>query len=381
MIWLGAALALLVLAGWVTWLVRRLAVAPAWAEVLGPRRSAVVRRATVAVAALGVVAFVAAEVVQRTTDPAPWRPMLWLGLTAVAFTWYLTLGLLVVALVCGALRLARRPSARLRAARWGAVLAVLAAATTTAYGHIEAAHVRTTEHEVVVDDLGAGLDGLRVAFVSDLHVGPVRDGDFVREVVDQVAGTDADLVVLGGDYADGLHRHVGPYLDPLGDLDAPHGVVGVTGNHEFLNGDADELVARLEELGTTVLGNESVVVEAGGARLVVAGVHDAVGTGADAPDPDAALAGTTPDDAILYVAHEPSQVVTDRGVDVQLSGHTHGGQLWPFGWFVPLDQPTVAGVDDVGGVTLVTGRGAGAWGPPVRVGAPPEVVVVTLRAG
>ncbi|MDF9715347.1 metallophosphoesterase [Nocardioides sp. ChNu-153] len=381
MIWLGGALALLVLVGWVTWLVRRLAVAPAWGDVLGPRGAARVRRGTVAVAVLGVVAFAVAEVVQRTTDPAPWRPLLWLGLTAVALAWYLTLGLLLVAVTCGVLRLARRPAARLRTARWGAVLAVLAATGTTAYGHVEAAHVRTTEHEVVVADLGDGLDGLRVAFISDLHVGPVRDDDFVRAVVEQVAGTDADLVVLGGDYADGLHRHVGPYLDPLGDLDAPYGVVAVTGNHEFLNGDADELVARLEGLGITVLANESVTVEAGGARLVVAGVHDAIGTGASAPDPGAALAGTSPDDAILFVAHEPSQVVTDRGVDVQLSGHTHGGQLWPFGWFVRLDQPTVAGVDDVDGVTLVTGRGAGAWGPPVRVGAPPEVVVVTLRAG
>nr|WP_241728662.1 metallophosphoesterase [Nocardioides zeae] len=307
--------------------------------------------------------------------------MLWLGLTWVSVVWYLTLGLVLVALVCGVLRLVRRPTWRDAVARVGAVGALVAALGVTGYGLGEAADVRTSEVEVTVDDLDPGLDGLRVALVTDLHVGPVRDADFVASVVDGVQAADPDLVVLGGDYSDGPERHVGAYLDPLGELDAPYGVVAVTGNHEFINGDADEVMARLDGLGITALRNENVVVERDGARLVVAGVHDAVGEGEDAPDPDAALAGTSPDDAILYVAHEPAQVEVGRGIDVQMSGHTHGGQLWPFGYLVRLDQPTLAGVDEVEGVQVVTSRGAGAWGPPVRVAAPPEVVVVTLRAG
>lgn len=381
MIWLGLLLFLALLVGWVVWLVRRLAVAPRWDEVLPAGAARWVRRGATAFVVLGTVLLVVAEVLQRLVDPAPWRPLLWLGLTWVAVVWYLTLGLALVALVCGGLRLLRRTAWRDAVARVGAVGAVVVALGATGYGLGEAADVRTSEVEVTVDDLDPGLDGLRVALVTDLHVGPVRDVDFVASAVDRVQDADPDLVVLGGDYSDGLERHVGQYLDPLGELDAPYGTVAVTGNHEFINGDADEVMARLGGLGITVLRNENVVVERDGARLVVAGVHDAVGQGDDAPDPDAALAGTTSEDAILYVAHEPSQVESDHGIDVQMSGHTHGGQLWPFGYLVRLDQPTLAGVDEVEGVQIVTSRGAGAWGPPVRVGAPPEVVVVTLRAG
>ncbi|NEN78257.1 metallophosphoesterase [Nocardioides zeae] len=379
--WLGLLVFLALLVGWVVWLVRRLAVAPRWGEVLPASAARWVRRGAAAFVVLGTVLLVVAEVLQRLVDPAPWRPLLWLGLTWVSVVWYLTLGLVLVALVCGVLRLVRRPTWRDAVARVGAVGALVAALGVTGYGLGEAADVRTSEVEVTVDDLDPGLDGLRVALVTDLHVGPVRDADFVASVVDGVQAADPDLVVLGGDYSDGPERHVGAYLDPLGELDAPYGVVAVTGNHEFINGDADEVMARLDGLGITALRNENVVVERDGARLVVAGVHDAVGEGEDAPDPDAALAGTSPDDAILYVAHEPAQVEVGRGIDVQMSGHTHGGQLWPFGYLVRLDQPTLAGVDEVEGVQVVTSRGAGAWGPPVRVAAPPEVVVVTLRAG
>lgn len=381
MIWLGLLLFLALLVGWVVWLVRRLAVAPRWDEVLPERASRWVRRGAAGVVVLGTVLLVLAEVLQRVVDPAPWRPLLWAGLTWVSVVWYLTLGLALVALACGVLRLLRRPAWRDAVARLGAVGALAGALGVTGYGLVEASDVRTSEVETTVADLDPALDGLRIALVTDLHVGPVRDADFVAAVVDRVQEADPDLVVLGGDYTDGLERHVGEYLDPLGDLDAPYGVVAVTGNHEFINGDADEVMARLEGLGVTALRNENVLVERDGGRLVVAGVHDAVGEGDDAPDPDAALAGTEPDDAILYVAHEPSQVEADRGIDVQMSGHTHGGQLWPFGYLVRLDQPTLAGLDEVDGVQVVTSRGAGAWGPPVRVAAPPEVVVVTLRAG
>ena len=103
--------------------------------------------------------------------------------------------------------------------------------------------------------------------------------------------------------------------------------------------------------------------------------------GADAPDPDAALAGVPPGDFTLLLAHEPRQVAPGRGVDLQLSGHTHGGQLWPYGYLVRTEQPTLAGLDLVDGVPVVTSPGVGTWGPPVRVGARPEVSLVVLRAG
>lgn len=380
MILLGLLAAVATLVAWTTWLARRLAVAPRWHEVLGERRGRWVRRATVGVVVGAAVLVVAVEVVQRLVDPAAWRPVFWLGLTWVAVLWYLTLTLAVVALVCGVLRLAGRREARDAVARYGALGAVVVTLGVTGYGLVEAGQVRTTHYDLAVEDLDPALDGTTVAFVSDLHVGPVRDADFTRSVVERVNAEEPDLVVLGGDYADGREQWVGPYLDPLGDLDPTWGTVAVTGNHEFINGDAGATMERLAGLGATVLDNRSIEVGPDGTGLVVAGVQDESGQGDDAPDPDAALAGTDPDDAILYVAHQPLQVVGDRGVDVQLSGHTHGGQLWPFGFLVGLVQPTVAGVDRVEDVLLVTGRGAGAWGPPVRVAAPPEVVVVTLHA-
>lgn len=380
MIWVGLLLAVTVLVGWMAWLVRRLGWAPRWGEVLDERKARWVRRGALALVVVGTLLLIVAEVLQRSVAPEPWRIVLWLGLTWVALLWYLTLTLLIVAIVCGLLRVAGRRAWRDRVARWGAVAAVVVATLTTGYGLVEAGLVRTTEVEVTIDDLDAGLDGLRVALVSDLHVGPVRDADFVQAVVDRVNASDPDLVVLAGDYFDGPDRFVGRYLEPLGGLDATYGAVAVTGNHEFINGDADAAMERMEGLGITLLRNESVEIERDDASLFVAGVHDPQGTGANAPDPEAALAATDPDDAILYVTHEPATLVTGRGVDLQLSGHTHGGQLWPFGLLVRLDQPTLNGLDVVDGVPILTSRGAGAWGPPVRVAAPPEVVVATLRA-
>ncbi|MDT9592523.1 metallophosphoesterase [Nocardioides zeae] len=383
--WLGLLLALALLVGWVVWLVRRLAVAPCWGEVLAEPTERRLRRGVAAAIVVGTALLVVAEVLQRSVDPGPWRPVFWVGLTWVAFVWYLTLTLALVAVVCGVLRLARRRAWRDRVARVGAIGSVAVATVVTGYGLVEAASVRTTEVDVTVADLDPALDGLRVAVVSDLHVGPVRDAGFVGSVVGRVNAADVDLVVLAGDYADGAEEHVGPYLDPLEGLEATYGAVAVTGNHEFINGDAEATLERLEGLGVTALRNDHVVVERDGAALVVAGVQDAYGTGDEAADPEAALEGVAPDEPVLYVAHQPSQVhqaaEADLGIDVQFSGHTHGGQLWPFGWLVRLDQPTLAGVDEVDGIQVVTSRGAGAWGPPVRVAAPPEVVVVTLRQG
>nr|WP_301539747.1 metallophosphoesterase [Nocardioides sp. zg-DK7169] len=216
--------------------------------------------------------------------------------------------------------------------------------------------------------------------LTDLHVGAVRGRAWVERAVEMVDAEDPDLVVLAGDLVDGRERYTGPDLAPLADLDAPLGVLAVSGNHEMETGDATAYLARWEELGITVLRNEQLVLTRDGEELVVAGIHDDTGTGDLAPDPEAALAGTAPEEYVVLVAHQPRQLVADAGVDLHLSGHTHGGQLWPFGWLVPLQQPTLAGVDEVDGVTVVTSRGFGTSGPPVRTGAAPEITVVTLHA-
>ncbi|MDN4161615.1 metallophosphoesterase [Nocardioides abyssi] len=368
-------LLLALVAWWARWLHRRLAVvngAPRWA-----------RRLSLVVVVGGLLLFVASNVAYRTIDPAPLRPVLWIGLAWLGLSWYLTAGCLLLALLALALRLLRRPAARERLLRVGTPVVVVLALVVMTVGAVVAQRPRATAYDVGSGALPTGWDGARVVLLTDLHVGVVHGEAWTRRAVDLVNEQDPDLVVLGGDLVDGRERFTGPDLAPLADLDAPLGVVAVSGNHEIESGDAPAYLERLETLGVDVLRNEHVVLERGGDPLVVAGVQDEIGTGDLAPDPDAALAGTRPEDFVVYVAHEPRQLVdavVSVGVDLQLSGHTHGGQIWPFGWFVPLQQPTLAGVDVVDGVTVVTSRGIGTSGPPVRTGAAPEITVLTLRS-
>ncbi|GGO75541.1 metallophosphoesterase [Nocardioides deserti] len=377
--WLGQVLGVLALlllvasiAWWARWLHRRLAVvsgAPRWA-----------RRLSLVVVVGGLLLYAATNVAYRTIDPAPIRPVLWLGLSWLGLAWYLTFGCVLLALASLVLRLLGCRVARERLLRVGTPVVVVLALVVMAVGAVVAQRPRVTAYDVGSAALPTGWDGARVVLLTDLHVGVVHGGAWTRRVVDLVNEQDPDLVVLGGDLVDGRERYTGPDLDPLADLDAPLGVVAVSGNHEIETGDAPAYLDRLETLGIDVLRNEHVVLQRGGDPVVVAGVHDEIGTGALEPDPAAALAGTRPEDYVVYVAHEPRQLVASAGVDLQLSGHTHGGQIWPFGWFVPLQQPTLAGVDVVDGVTVVTSRGVGTSGPPVRTGAAPEITVVTLRS-
>ena len=169
-------------------------------------------------------------------------------------------------------------------------------------------------------------------------------------------------------------------IAPLADLRAPLGVVATTGNHEMYQ-DTANWVREFESLGLRVLRNESVPLTRGDATLVLAGVHDREGDDEWAPDYAAALAGVDPSAFVLLAAHQPKQAeqVQGRGVDLQLSGHTHGGQMWPLNYVVPLQQPVLDGLERVGDVPVLTSRGVGAWGPAIRVLAPPEVPIVTLR--
>lgn len=364
-------LLLLGLALW--WLHRRLAVAPD----LGRRWQ---RGADVALAA-GVVLYVAASALLRRGDPAVTRPVVWLGMTTIAVVLYLTIGLVVLALVAAALRLAGRPDTRARVLRVGTPAVAALALLVTASGVVAATRpaVRTTEVELAA--LPAAYDGLRVVLVTDLHVGALHDASWARRIVDLVAAQDPDLVLLGGDLVDGHPEDVADELAPLADLDAPLGVHGVIGNHELITGQADarRWIEVYEALGVDVLANESVELAEG---LVLAGVHDRTGTDDLAPDPERALAGVDPDDLVLYLVHEPRQVADlprDSGVDLALAGHTHGGQLWPVTWLAGLGDPVVQGLGDVDGVPTLVSRGVGTSGPPVRVLAPAQVDLVVLR--
>ena len=355
---------------------RRLAVAPGWPVP--------VRRTVAAVLAVGWAAALSSFALQSgVVDPHRARWLAWAGLTWLALAWYLLLGVLVLGVVALATRLVRRPGARRPLLRVGTPLVVALALGTTAYGLVEASTPTVTPVAVSDADLPAEFDGLRVALVTDLHVGPVRDAGFTRRVVDQVNGQRPDVVVLGGDLVDGKVAQVADALAPLADLDAPLGVFAVTGNHEFISQEADAWMDHWETLGIDVLRNENATLTRGSASIRLAGVHDGTGRGANAPDLGRALAGVPADAFTVLAAHQPKGAEAAEGdtVDLQLSGHTHAGQLWPFRYAVLLQQPVIEGLETVGDVPVLTSRGADAWGPPVRVLAPPEIPVVTLRAG
>lgn len=369
---LGVLVALAVLALVSLWLYRRLVVV-----THAPPK---VRRAVAAVLVLGLLLYGAAQAAFRFVDPVPWRPVTWVGLTWLGLVFYLTLGLALLGLPALGLRFGRRDEARARLLRAGTPIVVALALAVTGYGLVEADRLRVTAYDVQSGALPQGFDGLRIAFVSDLHVGPARTASFTRRVVDLVNAQEPDLVLLGGDLSDGREEYVGPDLDPLADLAAPLGVFGVTGNHEFITGDTEAFLRRWERLGIRVLRNEHIVLARGGDSITLAGVHDEQGEGVYAPDPEAALAGVERETYTLFVAHEPRQAPVGKGVDLQLSGHTHGGQMWPFHYLVLLQQPTLAGLGRVGDVEMVTSRGLHAPGPPLRVLARPEITMVTISA-
>ncbi|OZE17539.1 metallophosphoesterase [Rhodococcus sp. 05-2254-6] len=322
-------------------------------------------------------------------DPSWARGPAFVGLSWLAVVLYLFLGTILVAVVCTVVRVVfaarKRDSSavRLRVSRIGSAAVALVSVVAVGYGLVEAATPRATNTDVVLDRLPAEFDGVRVALVSDLHVGPSRGVDFVQKVVDSINVQNPDVVLLDGDLIDGTVALVGEDLEPLRDLEAPLGVFAVSGNHEFYAGDGGEWLDFWSTLGIDVLRNERTTITRGDAAIDIAGINDATAPAPYEPDLAAALDGIDPDRFVLLMAHQPLQAVeaSDFGVDMQVSGHTHGGQIWPIRYLVPLQQPSVQGLDTIGNTTLYTTRGAGAWGPPVRVAAPPEIAMLELTRG
>ncbi|MFF9316314.1 metallophosphoesterase [Streptomyces sp. NPDC014735] len=220
--------------------------------------------------------------------------------------------------------------------------------------------------------------GLRIAVVSDIHLGPILGRAHTQRIVDTINRTRPDLVAVVGDLVDGTVDDLGPAAEPLAGLDARQGSFFVTGNHEYYSG-AAQWVDHVRELGLRPLENARVEIDG----FDLAGVNDIAGeTEGQGPDFEAALGDRDPARASVLLAHQPV-VIDDAvawGVDLQLSGHTHGGQLWPGDLVAELANPTVAGLDRYGDTQLYVTRGAGAWGPPVRVGAPSDITVVELAS-
>lgn len=263
---------------------------------------------------------------------------------------------------------------------------LLVAVLATAWGYLNARRrARVVSVEVPIAGLPRALQGFTIAQISDIHVGPTIKAPYLQAIVERVNQLDADMVAVTGDLVDGSVRDLGPHVAPLADLRSRHGTYFVTGNHEYYSG-AHAWIAELRRLGVRVLLNEHAVLRHGPAPLLVAGVADYSAHLFDPShrsDPQRALAGA-PDEAAVRVllAHQPrsAEAAERAGFQLQLSGHTHGGQFFPWNFFVPLQQPYTAGLHRLRRLWVYTSRGTGYWGPPKRLGAPSEITRITLVA-
>ncbi|WP_190134936.1 metallophosphoesterase [Streptomyces longispororuber] len=268
---------------------------------------------------------------------------------------------------------------RLFVARTVAAGAATVAAATVGYGTYGVLRgPRVKRVTVPLAKLPRAAHGFRIAVVSDIHLGPVLGESFARRVVDTVNSTQPDLIAIVGDLVDGDVEDLAGAARPLADLRARHGAYFVTGNHEYFSG-AEQWVEHVRSLGLRPLENARTELP----YFDLAGVNDVQGE-ADGQGPDFAKALGDRDRrrASVLLAHQPVVVhdAVEHGVDLQLSGHTHGGQLWPNNFLADLANPTLAGLERYGDTQLYVTRGAGAWGPPVRVGAPSDVTVVELAS-
>jgi predicted MPP superfamily phosphohydrolase len=332
--------------------------------------------ALLAIAALGVGA-VLTPGLERWLAP-PWLRvvsfpfLIWMGLFWLSFV-----ALAISDLVLGLMGASTADVSVPRAALVGG--GVVAAAGLALRNGLRVPAVRRVE--IALARWPQALDGFRIVQISDIHIGPLLGRGFARALTERVNALAPDLVAVTGDLVDGpvemLHDDVAPFAA----LRGRHGVFFVTGNHDVYSG-GEPWVERVRALGMRPLRNERVAI--GGAEgFDLAGVDDHRGdwVRGSSEDLDGALAGRDAARAVVLLAHDPGTFrrASTRGVDLQLSGHTHGGQIWPFNYLVRLAVPWVAGLHRVGASLLYVSRGSGFWGPPMRLFAPAEITELVLR--
>jgi predicted MPP superfamily phosphohydrolase len=310
------------------------------------------------------------------------EPLTWTGLLAMGFFSSLLVLTVVRDVLLGLLALAGAGGPSF--SRDSALAVPLLALAVTAIGFINARRLAQIKRvDVPIAGLPRELDGYAIAQISDIHVGPTIKRAYLNAIVNKVNALKPDAIAVTGDLVDGSVQRLAMHTAPLSRLAAPDGVFFVTGNHEYYSG-AEQWIAEVRRLGLRVLMNEHVIRHRGQASLMIAGVTDYTAqhfNPAHKSDPQLAVAGAPDGVAVkVLLAHQPrsAPAAADAGFDLQLSGHTHGGQFFPWNLFVPLQQPFVAGLNRVRSLWVYTSRGTGYWGPPKRFGAPSEITLVRL---
>jgi predicted MPP superfamily phosphohydrolase len=333
--------------------------------------------ATAFVVLCGVLIF-ANPLGERLLGPAVGRALGWPAYLWLGTSFYLVLALWssdVVLLVLGA--------SGIEAARARAMVVCAAVLSAIAIGTWSALRTPAVKRvEVAIDGWPPSLAGYRIVQISDIHVGSLIRRGFARRIVERCNALQPDLIAITGDLVDGSVRHYGEEVAPFAQLHAREGVYFVTGNHDHYSG-ADPWIRKLEELGITVLRNRRVALGGAAAQVELAGVDDVSSRRLDASggyNLRAALQDWNRSTPLVLLSHHPSTFdeASAHGVHLQLSGHTHGGQLWPFNVMVRLQTRYVAGLYRRGRSQLYVSRGTGFWGPPVRVLAPAEITELVI---
>ena len=379
LVFFGVALLVMGSAHYYVWarLVRDLALSPRWS-----------RLATAVIALLFTllmsVFMIVRNLPRATAAPFTWVAYTWLGLV---FFLVLSLGLSDLVKVIAVRRdtgVPADPQRRQAISRLFGGAAALVGIGASGVGVASVlSPVAVSRVRVVIDRLSKAKSGYRIVQISDVHVGPTIGHDFIEEIVARINALNPDLIAITGDLVDGSVRDLAEHVAPLGKLRARDGVFFVTGNHEYYSG-ADAWIAHLgSKLGVRVLRNEHVQI-GGDEGFDLAGIDDASAHGdGHGPDLHKALDGRDGSRACVLLAHQPRGIdLADRlGVDLQLSGHTHGGQMVPWNFLVRLQQPFIAGLHKLARAQIYVSRGTGYWGPPMRVGAPAEITEIELVKG
>ena len=382
------ALLLPLLWGLLHWYVGRRLIRPSGLSARGRR---VAWGALIVAAVLPLYTFLGARAGLPWTDtgPLPWLGSMAMGISSILLV------LVVTVDVAGRLgKTARRimsrgpgvaPEDPDRRAFLGNMVNAGVLGTTGTVGGVGVLQARQTaevvEVEVPIEGLPPAFEGFRIVQLTDIHVGPVLRRDDLQAIVERANGLDADVMAVTGDLIDGHVSSLEHEVAPLRQLRGKYGTFFVTGNHEYY-WNATQWCEHVASLGLRVLHNEHIMIERDGARLLLAGVTDhRAGEHIASHRTDAKKArGTAQADLRVLLAHQPRSVyeATDAGFDLQISGHTHGGQYFPMNLLVHLAQPYVSGLHRHGRMWIYVSRGTGFWGPPLRVGAPHEITLLRL---